>query len=65
MKAKKSRAIRVWSLLNVQAAECAERFQVLASCVRLVHRENIPVLHASDWYIVRIYPCFMRLIGPL
>eukprot|EP00959_Pyramimonas_sp_CCMP1952_P437045 9150794-Pyramimonas_sp.AAC.1 len=31
--------------------------------VRLVHRENIPTLSASDWSIVRIYPRFLRLIG--
>eukprot|EP00959_Pyramimonas_sp_CCMP1952_P095601 1998511-Pyramimonas_sp.AAC.1 len=30
----------------------------------LVHRENIPALPASDWSIVRIYPHFLRLIGP-
>eukprot|EP00959_Pyramimonas_sp_CCMP1952_P379197 7943184-Pyramimonas_sp.AAC.1 len=26
--------------------------------------ENIPVLPAPDWTIMRIYPCFLRLIGP-
>eukprot|EP00959_Pyramimonas_sp_CCMP1952_P233253 4874126-Pyramimonas_sp.AAC.1 len=28
-----------------------------ASCVRSVRRENIPVHHASDWSVMRIYPC--------
>eukprot|EP00976_Prorocentrum_cordatum_P017950 362332-Prorocentrum_minimum.AAC.1 len=37
---------------------------VVASCVRLVHRENIPTLPESDWSIVRISPHFLRLIGP-
>ena len=35
-----------------------------ASCVRLVRRETIPTLPASDWSVVRIYPRFLRLIGP-
>eukprot|EP00959_Pyramimonas_sp_CCMP1952_P219748 4594536-Pyramimonas_sp.AAC.1 len=30
----------------------------------LVHHENIPARLASDWSIVRIYPCFLRLTGP-
>eukprot|EP00976_Prorocentrum_cordatum_P001358 27139-Prorocentrum_minimum.AAC.1 len=35
-----------------------------ASCVRLVHRENIPARPASDWSIVRRYPHVLRPIGP-
>eukprot|EP00959_Pyramimonas_sp_CCMP1952_P371902 7787849-Pyramimonas_sp.AAC.1 len=31
--------------------------------VRLVRRENIPTLPASDWSTVRIYLRFLRLIG--
>eukprot|EP00959_Pyramimonas_sp_CCMP1952_P364720 7637720-Pyramimonas_sp.AAC.1 len=34
------------------------------SCVRLVCRENIPALPASDWSAVRIYPRFLCPIGP-
>eukprot|EP00976_Prorocentrum_cordatum_P075201 1181820-Prorocentrum_minimum.AAC.1 len=34
-----------------------------ASCVRLVRRGNIPTHPASDWSVVRIYPCVLRLIG--
>ena len=30
-----------------------------------VRRENIPALPASDWSVVRIYPRFLLLIGPL
>eukprot|EP00959_Pyramimonas_sp_CCMP1952_P293947 6147692-Pyramimonas_sp.AAC.2 len=26
------------------------------TCIRLVRRENIPALPASDWSVVRIYP---------
>eukprot|EP00976_Prorocentrum_cordatum_P088928 1187543-Prorocentrum_minimum.AAC.1 len=37
----------------------------LIVCVRLVRRENIPVLPASDWSVVRIYLCVLRLIGLL
>eukprot|EP00976_Prorocentrum_cordatum_P078957 1183346-Prorocentrum_minimum.AAC.3 len=40
------------------------RYASHASCVRLVHRENIPTLPASDWSAVRISPRFQRLIGP-
>eukprot|EP00976_Prorocentrum_cordatum_P076714 1182410-Prorocentrum_minimum.AAC.3 len=29
-----------------------------------VRSENVPALPASDWSIVRIYPRFLRLIGP-
>eukprot|EP00976_Prorocentrum_cordatum_P061331 1176253-Prorocentrum_minimum.AAC.1 len=35
-----------------------------ASCVRLVRRENIPALPASDRSAARIYPRFLRPIGP-
>eukprot|EP00976_Prorocentrum_cordatum_P008495 169637-Prorocentrum_minimum.AAC.1 len=35
-----------------------------ATCVGLVHRENIPTLPAYDWSVVRIYPRFLRMIGP-
>eukprot|EP00959_Pyramimonas_sp_CCMP1952_P377067 7897951-Pyramimonas_sp.AAC.3 len=28
------------------------------------HGENVPVLPASDWSVMRIYPRFLRLIGP-
>eukprot|EP00959_Pyramimonas_sp_CCMP1952_P235314 4916935-Pyramimonas_sp.AAC.1 len=35
-----------------------------ASRVYSVRHENIPALHASTWSIMRIYPRFMRLIGP-
>eukprot|EP00976_Prorocentrum_cordatum_P077187 1182585-Prorocentrum_minimum.AAC.1 len=31
---------------------------------RVVRRENIPALHASDWSAVRIYPRFASPIGP-
>eukprot|EP00976_Prorocentrum_cordatum_P030680 624431-Prorocentrum_minimum.AAC.1 len=34
------------------------------TCVRLVRRENIPTLTASDWSLVRIYPHVLRPIGP-
>eukprot|EP00976_Prorocentrum_cordatum_P090319 1188070-Prorocentrum_minimum.AAC.2 len=30
----------------------------------MVRRENTPVLPASDWSVVRIRPCFLRLNGP-
>eukprot|EP00959_Pyramimonas_sp_CCMP1952_P056237 1174662-Pyramimonas_sp.AAC.1 len=32
--------------------------------IRLACRENMPALPASDWSVVRIYPRFLRLIGP-
>eukprot|EP00959_Pyramimonas_sp_CCMP1952_P217262 4544058-Pyramimonas_sp.AAC.1 len=44
----------------------ARRGHVTSSMVghRLVHRENIPALPAFDWSIVRMYPRFLRSIGP-
>eukprot|EP00959_Pyramimonas_sp_CCMP1952_P088325 1847848-Pyramimonas_sp.AAC.1 len=33
--------------------------------MRLVRRENIPPAYpASDWSVVRMYPRFLRMIGP-
>eukprot|EP00959_Pyramimonas_sp_CCMP1952_P383304 8031818-Pyramimonas_sp.AAC.1 len=41
-----------------------ERGFFSGGCVRLVRRENIPVLPASDWSVRRIYPCFLkRVVG--
>eukprot|EP00959_Pyramimonas_sp_CCMP1952_P079156 1654638-Pyramimonas_sp.AAC.1 len=34
-----------------------------ASCVRLVHRENIPAISASGWFTVRTCPRFLRPFG--
>eukprot|EP00976_Prorocentrum_cordatum_P092084 1188784-Prorocentrum_minimum.AAC.3 len=40
---------------DVPHAAARRDVQAASSCVRLVRRENIPTLRASDWSIMRIF----------
>eukprot|EP00976_Prorocentrum_cordatum_P063073 1176969-Prorocentrum_minimum.AAC.2 len=51
-------------VLTVNSTVSVSGHAVGFSCVRLVRHENIPTLPASDWSVVRIYPRFLRPIGP-